>query len=203
MIGSVGPKDPARWGDVTKAPSRIPRSATSLSGVSPNEVRQDGPETPGFEVPWPPGPRTLFVYGLLGGLFVTFWIGVVVLMATETPSNAAQQPQAGETVASSPADTEDLVVRGEAVATSNGCLACHSIDGSSAAGPTWKGLWGRQVLLTDGRTVVADEDYLLKSIIDPAADIVDGYQPIMPTEIGERLSDEDLAALLAFIRSIP
>jgi cytochrome c oxidase subunit 2 len=66
-----------------------------------------------------------------------------------------------------------------------GCIACHSLDGSPRVGPTFKGLFGKSVLVVaDGKekTVVADEAYLRKSIVEPNADLVKGFPPIMPTE---------------------
>ena len=58
-----------------------------------------------------------------------------------------------------------------------GCQGCHSLDGSPSSGPTFKGLFGSSVKLTNGQTVNADDAYLLESIIDPDKEIVKGYQP--------------------------
>jgi cytochrome c oxidase subunit 2 len=70
---------------------------------------------------------------------------------------------------------------GRALVSQNGCLACHSVDGSPLTGPTWRGLSGATVELSDGTTVVADDAYLAEAITEPAARIVLGYQPgIMP-----------------------
>ncbi len=46
------------------------------------------------------------------------------------------------------------------------CVSCHSADALARA-PVLENLYGRPVALTDGRTVVADADYLRKSIVDP------------------------------------
>jgi cytochrome c oxidase subunit 2 len=92
-----------------------------------------------------------------------------------------------------------LLATGQSLAQSKGCTACHSVDGSSGVGPSWKGLYGKQETLADGSVVLADEAYLKRSIRDPAAQVVKGYPPIMPkTEMG----DDELAALLAFIESM-
>jgi len=61
-----------------------------------------------------------------------------------------------------------------------GCVACHTVDGSRLIGPSLKGVFGRRVaVVTAGmeREVVADEDYLARSIRDPAADVVRGFPP--------------------------
>ena len=47
-------------------------------------------------------------------------------------------------------------------------------------GPTWLGLFGSERRLEDGTTVLADEDYLRESILDPGKQIVAGYPNVMP-----------------------
>ncbi|MEJ2746834.1 MAG: hypothetical protein P8183_02795 [Anaerolineae bacterium] len=66
------------------------------------------------------------------------------------------------------------------------CSGCHSIDGSTMSGPTWLGLYGHQVQLTDGTTVTADDAYIRESILNPNAKIVAGFQPdVMPQTFGD------------------
>jgi cytochrome c oxidase subunit 2 len=62
----------------------------------------------------------------------------------------------------------------------NGCTACHSLDGSERAGPSFKGLYGSKRTLANGTTVVADDAYLLESIETPDAKVVKGFEPTMP-----------------------
>ena len=95
-----------------------------------------------------------------------------------------------------PAD--DLATQGRLLAQARGCVACHSLDGSTGVGPTWKGLYGKTETLENGTTVVADDAYLKESILDPAAKIVRGYAPIMPQQ---GFSEQELAALIAFIKA--
>ena len=94
--------------------------------------------------------------------------------------------------------------KGKALYTSLGCVGCHSIDGSSGTGPTFKGLAGSQVQLTSGQTVTADPAYLAKSIDDPDAEIVKGYAPgIMSAVIKPgSVSQSDTADLVAYIESL-
>ena len=123
------------------------------------------------------------------------------------PTNTPAPP----TATSAPAPTTpsggngggDLVAQGQALVQSNGCLACHSTDGSTLVGPSWKGLYGHQMPLTDGTTVTADDEYLRESIVDPNAKIVEGFLPnLMPQTFGDTLSDQDIEAITAYIKSL-
>ena len=98
--------------------------------------------------------------------------------------------------------SEDPLVRGELVAQQFGCTACHSSDGSELAGPTWRGVFGSTESLSDGSSVLVDNDYLINSIRNPGLQIVEGYQNIMPEGVGADLTDEQLADVIAFIESL-
>jgi len=82
------------------------------------------------------------------------------------------------------------------------CTACHKDDGSGR-GPALAGLFGRTVQLSDGRSVVADENYLRESIMNPSAKIVRGYPSpsIMPTFQGT-MSEERLIELVAYLKTL-
>jgi cytochrome c oxidase subunit 2 len=95
----------------------------------------------------------------------------------------------------------NLTSVGQAVAVRRACLACHTIDGQRHVGPTWRGLYESKVKLIDGRTIVADEAYLTKSMMEPRADIVEGYTPVMPT-YHTVLSEPETAALVEYIKSL-
>jgi cytochrome c1 len=88
---------------------------------------------------------------------------------------------------------------GEQIARSSGCAGCHGQDFQGAAGPTWVGLAGSQVTLTDGSTVVADDAYLARAISDPAAELVDGFSLKMPAN---DLDDAEVADIVAYIKSL-
>lgn len=82
-----------------------------------------------------------------------------------------------------------------------GCAQCHSVDGAHGIGPTFKGLYGRTEHLVGGGTVVADENYIHESIIEPMAKVVLGYNPVMPTFKG-KLKDKEIAALIEYIKTL-
>ena len=90
--------------------------------------------------------------------------------------------------------------RGREVAESTGCFACHSLDGSQVVGPTWQGLWGSEKTLTDGSTVVVDESYVIESVREPAAKMVEGFAPVMIPYDDGTISDAALADLIEFLR---
>jgi cytochrome c oxidase subunit 2 len=78
-----------------------------------------------------------------------------------------------------------------------GCVDCHEANRA----PSLQGLYGQPVLLADGSTVVADNNYIRQKLLTPAASIPAGYAPIMPSFAG-RLSEEDILSLIAYIKSI-
>lgn len=90
---------------------------------------------------------------------------------------------------------------GRQVAAEKGCLACHTLDGQPHIGPTWRGLWYRETVLLDGSTIVANEAYLTRSMMDPMVELVAGYAPVMPTYQG-LLEPGEVGAILELIRSI-
>ena len=69
-------------------------------------------------------------------------------------------------------------------------------------GPTWKGIFGTEENLDDGSTVLVDEDYIYQSIREPGAQIVAGFQNLMPANIGQELTDEQIADITEFIKSL-
>jgi cytochrome c oxidase subunit II len=84
-----------------------------------------------------------------------------------------------------------------------GCVQCHSIDGSAktGGGPSFKGTFGTEQQLADGKSVKVDENYLRESILEPLAKVRAGFKPIMPTYQGQ-LKNEEIDALIAFIKSL-
>ena len=94
-------------------------------------------------------------------------------------------------------------IDGKKLAQEKGCLGCHSLDGSPGVGPSFKGIMGRsEVVVTKGveRTITVDEAYLQRSIVDPPADLVKGFPPVMPS-FGD-LKKEEIEALMEFIETV-
>ncbi len=85
------------------------------------------------------------------------------------------------------------------LAASQGCFACHSVDGGKSVGPGWKGLFGITEIFTDGSLIVVDAKYIRESILKPNSHIVKDYPPVM---VPYTLSSEQLSALVAYIKSL-
>ncbi|MBF0545465.1 MAG: cytochrome c oxidase subunit II [Candidatus Riflebacteria bacterium] len=104
----------------------------------------------------------------------------------------------------SKADTSlSIPERGLKALRMQGCLSCHSLDGTQLSAPTFKGLFGKEtIVIKDGMEITVHEDitHLKSSILDPQMDIVKGFPPIMPTPKG--LSNDDLDAMIEFIKTL-
>ena len=85
--------------------------------------------------------------------------------------------------------------------TSAGCNACHTLDGADRIGPSFLNLYNTDRELVDGSVVVADEDYLRRSILEPQAEVTAGYPNNMPSYAG-RLDERQIDGLIAFIKEL-
>ncbi|HEY3202340.1 MAG TPA: cytochrome c oxidase subunit II [Thermoanaerobaculia bacterium] len=95
---------------------------------------------------------------------------------------------------------ETLASAGAKRFTEHACNTCHG-DQPGARGPSLAGLFGKEIHLQNGQTLIADEAYIRESIVNPQAKIVAGYPPIMPTFQG-LISEEGLLQLIAYIKSL-
>jgi cytochrome c oxidase subunit II len=98
-------------------------------------------------------------------------------------------------------ERSDLAEQGRTLAARRECFACHTIDGQPHIGPTWRGLYESTVSLEGNLTVVADEAYLTRSMMDPMVDLVRGYRPVMPTYQGV-LPATEAAAIVEYIKTL-
>ena len=81
-----------------------------------------------------------------------------------------------------------------------GCASCHA-GGPQQRGAKLEGIFNKEVQLVGGSTVVADDQYIRNSILNPSSQVVEGFQPIMPTFKGQ-VTEEQLNALVAYIKSL-
>lgn len=90
--------------------------------------------------------------------------------------------------------------QGQILTVKNGCTGCHSVDGSKITGPTWLGVYGSEVELADGSTVIADEAFIIESIRDPKAKEVAGFSPTtMPPYT---FTDEEISNIIAYLKTL-
>jgi cytochrome c oxidase subunit II len=116
----------------------------------------------------------------------------------------------GKVIVMEPADYEQWLagtVGGAEMATTGqllfqqfGCQTCHKKD-AGQRGPALDGLFGSQVKLTNGNTVVADQEYIRESILSPSAKVVAGYQVLMPM-YRTQLTQEQLNQLVEYVKSL-
>jgi cytochrome c oxidase subunit 2 len=115
----------------------------------------------------------------------------------------------GEVIVMEPSDYDrwaaggvdgSLASAGEKSFQQYGCSMCHRAD-AAGRGPNLIGVFGRPVLLDDGRTVTADESYIRESILNPGTKIVSGFKNIMPTFQGQ-LSEEEVIGLVAYVKAL-
>lgn len=92
--------------------------------------------------------------------------------------------------------------QGKALVQSKGCTACHTLDGSARIGPSYKGIFGKEVELADGSKVTVDENYIRESIQKPQAKIVKGFNPVMPPYTKDMIGEAEMNAIVAYIKSL-
>lgn len=90
---------------------------------------------------------------------------------------------------------------GEKLYARKGCNACHTLDGTVKIGPSLKGLYGKREKLTNGKMALVDDAYIRNSLLDPQAEIPEGFPPVMPTFKGQ-LSEVEISGLIAYIKSL-
>ncbi|PWT88865.1 MAG: cytochrome c oxidase subunit II [Acidobacteria bacterium] len=151
---------------------------------------------------------------VIPGSYRTFWFeaikpGTYHLFCAEY-CGAKHAGMGGEIIVMSARDYENWLAGGGAMGSlaeqghklflDLACHTCHEPQGTGR-GPVLQGLYGKQVTLNNGQTVTVDEAYIRESILDPAAKVAAGFQPIMPTFRGQ-VSEEDLLRLTEYIKSL-
>lgn len=110
------------------------------------------------------------------------------------------------TKAAKPAGAAEIAgAAGMEVYRSIGCAACHSTDGSKLTGPSFKGVFGHEVtVVTAGkeRNVTVDEAYIRKSILEPNADLVKGFNANLMQTYKGQLTDQEINDLIDYIKTL-
>ena len=80
------------------------------------------------------------------------------------------------------------------------CVACHTLTGLRTVGPSFKGLWGKEEEMDDGRKIVVNEDYIKTSILEPNKDVVKSYtKGLMPAQ---KLSETEIQSFILFLKTV-
>ena len=91
-----------------------------------------------------------------------------------------------------PTVPEGTAEAGKAVFVDNGCGSCHVFEAAASSGTTGPNL--------NESLQGKDELYIYNSIVNPDAEIAEGFQPgLMPKTYGEQLDDKQLGDLVAFL----
>ena len=146
-----------------------------------------------------PGDYDLFCAEYCGLNHSYMYTSVKVLPADQFDTWYADTSAVAPVVAATPA------LEGKQLVQRYGCNACHSADGSRIIGPSYKGIFGEEsVVITSGqeRTIVIDEEYIRRSIYEPNADIVKGYnQGLMQTYTGQ-ITEDEIEKIIEYIRTL-
>lgn len=95
--------------------------------------------------------------------------------------------------------------KGLALIRKNGCIACHSFNGTKLVGPSFKGIYGASRIVKRGKEeveITIDDDYIRKSIIDPNAEIVKGYNKGLMLSYRDQLTDSEIDLIIEYITTL-
>lgn len=94
---------------------------------------------------------------------------------------------------------------GKRIMKNIGCFACHTIDGNKLVGPSFKGIYGHTATVITGgneREITVDDEYIKKSIYEPNADVVKGFNKgLMQPYVGQ-LSEGDISQIIEYLKTL-
>lgn len=85
-----------------------------------------------------------------------------------------------------------------------GCKSCHSVvEGNRIVGPSFANSYGQTLQNSQGQSITFDEQYVRESLLEPQAQIRQGYENAsqMPSFQG-KLDEQELTALTAFLEAM-
>jgi cytochrome c oxidase subunit 2 len=95
---------------------------------------------------------------------------------------------------------QDPVQLGAKVYQAN-CTSCHTIDGSPRIGPSFLHNYGTPRQMSDGATIVMDENYIRESLMTPSAKVRAGF-PNSMTPFEGKLKEKEIQGVIEFIKSL-
>jgi len=103
------------------------------------------------------------------------------------------------------AAVDSPTANGKRIMKNIGCFACHTIDGTKLVGPSFKGVYGSKQTVTTGdveHDVSADDDYIKRSIYDPNADVVKGFNKGLMQPYKGQLSEDDVKQITEYLKTL-
>jgi cytochrome c oxidase subunit 2 len=94
---------------------------------------------------------------------------------------------------------------GLALMKQNGCMACHSLDGTELVGPSFKGLYNSEIVVLVGNreeTIVADNDYIQRSIYQPNEEIAKGYGRGLMQSYEKLINPEEVQTIIEYLKTL-
>jgi len=162
---------------------------------------------------WPDFPgRHLKLFALLAVLLVAGLLAAVEALgeghdfsahggAAETTSSegttsaegtTSEPATTGETAATEPSAPAGDPAAGKTIFASAGCGTCHTLQAAGTSGTVGPKL--------DEVLKGKDADFIQESIVDPDAEIADGFQPgLMPQTYDDQFDDKQLSDLVAYL----
>ncbi len=132
---------------------------------------------------------------LLAIVFVGFLIAIAVTGSAPQPTPeavSAESYRAQVDALLAVAQPEAV----EAVVTKYGCSGCHRDGAANDLVPSWVGVGERAATR---RPPMPADAYLYESIVYPAAYLVEGYANLMPKDFAQRMSEQELADVIAYL----
>jgi mono/diheme cytochrome c family protein len=134
-------------------------------------------------------------------ILITIIFVIAFVITTGSEMAAASQPTDALTADTYVEQVAGLLQNADAdngaqLVEAYGCIACHRLGVSSRVAPAFEGIAERAATR---RPPLTAADYLYESIINPTAYVVVGYQPAMPQNYPDRLSDQELGDIIAYL----
>jgi mono/diheme cytochrome c family protein len=122
-------------------------------------------------------------------IFLSMIISVIILLISACSQPATQQ-----------ADNPDKsTAEGESLYNLH-CLSCHAKDAETViVGPPLGKIGAQADLRVDGQDA---RKYLEISILQPGEYMLEGYPDVMPPDYDERLSSQEIEALVAYLLTL-
>ncbi|PIT99589.1 MAG: cytochrome c oxidase subunit II [Bdellovibrionales bacterium CG10_big_fil_rev_8_21_14_0_10_45_34] len=96
-----------------------------------------------------------------------------------------------------------LAQKGETLYKNKGCNACHTTDGEARVGPSFKGLFDSPRSFVGGGNIdKADANYIVESILNPQAKVVQGYQGVIMPPFQGQITEEEIGFIIEYIKSL-